>query len=135
MPTAAEATRPPISATNGPNCHQQHNLQAGKRAHHEDLAMGEVQKPQDAKDQRVADCDERVGAAEHHSVGELLRQASNAYLLRPELRLSPIWPQRNWPFHDQHGRNARAITVLVDAGCAHQRSIERPSCSPSSREA
>ena len=53
---------------------QQHKLEAGERPHHEDFAVGEMQQAQHAKDQRIADGDQGVGAAEHHAVDELLQE-------------------------------------------------------------
>ena len=55
-----------------PDIHPQHDLQADERADHEHFAVREMQHPQDAEDQRIADGDEGIGAAQHHAIGELL---------------------------------------------------------------
>src|SRR5262249_28312655 len=52
----------------------QGNDQAGKRPNHEHFAMGKMQEPQDAEDQRITDGDKSVGASQHEPVGELLQK-------------------------------------------------------------
>ena len=52
----------------------QHDLQAGKGADHQHFAVREMQEPQDAEYQRISDRNERVGAAKHHAIRELLRK-------------------------------------------------------------
>ena len=48
-----------------------HGEEAGEDAHHEDLGVGEVDEPQDAVDQRVAEGDEGVDGAERQPVDRL----------------------------------------------------------------
>ncbi len=46
--------------------------QTGVRADHENLTVSQVEQVQHAEDERVADRDQGVGAAEHQPVDELL---------------------------------------------------------------
>ena len=56
------------------NVKRKHDLQADIGSNHEHLAMGEMNEPKDTKHQRIADRNERVGAAKHQSIGDLLQQ-------------------------------------------------------------
>ena len=81
-PSTAAPMSPPISATNGPTPSQMTVLHAGEGADHEHLAVGEVQEPQHAEDQGIADRDQGIGAAQHHAVGELLQKHEGDSRLR-----------------------------------------------------
>ena len=74
MPTSAETDQTADQGDQRPEMPQQHDLKPGEGAHHEDFAVREMQKTQHSKDQRVPDGDQRVGAAEHHPVCELLQK-------------------------------------------------------------
>ena len=70
-PRAAAASMAPAERRPGREAGERQR-QPDVGAHHEDLAVRQMEQVQHAEDERVADRDERVGAAEHQPVDELL---------------------------------------------------------------
>ncbi len=82
MPMAAAIAIDPISVTTKPNAdgfgrkaerHGQHK--AGIGADHINVAMGEIDQPQDAVNHRVAERDERVDRSDGQAVDQLLNKS------------------------------------------------------------
>ena len=57
-----------------PDVEREHHLQTDIGSDHEHLAMGEMNEPKHPEDQGISDRDQRVGAAKHQTVGDLLQQ-------------------------------------------------------------
>src|ERR1700680_3055802 len=101
---------------------QQHKLKACERAHHEHFAVSEMQQAQHAKDEGVADRDQGVGAAEHHPVDELL-QEHWPWLTPARQRMRSLRYNEIAALDLEHRGNPGSVTVLVDAGRAHEWSL------------
>ena len=76
---------------------QLERAEADERAHHEHVAVGEVQELEDAVDERVAECDQGVDAAERQAVQRELDEGVHAVRESngAERRDGPaVWPGR-----------------------------------------